>query len=637
MAKKKAGTSKKPTRRKSKPRGEWVFDGEAPMAPPIVRSVMEDFFGSAASRGTKAEQLADLLVEQAYSASPLQRIKLLEAAVAANPNCIDAYVMLGQSRDSKEDALRDLRHAVDVGERSLKKHWERYAGHFWGVVETRPYMRAKLELALCLWSARQYDESLRHMEELLALNPNDNQGVRYLLLSAYLEVDKNEPAAALMEQYSDDCGATWLYGRLILSFRLEGDSKQTLRLLNEAKKSNKFLPEYLLGDKMLPSTMPTSMILGGPDEAIETAASLLPAWRNTPGITSWLREALGSERRKRRQAKDASKVTQKKQRSDAPSIDAVLLQPGEVWQIDARQSAEWVQEGTDRFRPWVVVILSSTRQLIMASEICRALPAPEMICDLFNRAIVAPMMSEPMRPETVQLSRADWRVKLFEHCESQGVNVVVRDDLPEIDELFDTLTEQLDVEQESPIKPLIAISGITPEWLGGFFGSASKYYQRKPWQLVDGEMAIRVDAPTLTKKTWYASVMGQSGIEQGLALYDNLKELRRIFDGAGDFQSAQGMSALSLMFGESLQLSPRDLAAQEKHHWDVAGPEAYPCVLRVKKRMKLISPTMEEMKVMRVCLDAIPAFLRDTTKNEQAVTLEDKPVNVTLAIVELAL
>ena len=41
------------------------------------------------------------------------------------------------------------------------------------------------------------------------------------------------------------------------------------------------------------------------------------------------------------------------------------------------------------------------------------------------------------------------------------------------------------------------------------------------------------------------------------------------------------MSVLSLMFSEAFDIAVRDLAAAERHGWAVAGPEAYPLVLRI--------------------------------------------------------
>ncbi len=56
-----------------------------------------------------------------------------------------------------------------AGERALGPEvFETEAGHFWGVTETRPYMRARFGLARCLEDLERTDEAIGHsgsMEE----------------------------------------------------------------------------------------------------------------------------------------------------------------------------------------------------------------------------------------------------------------------------------------------------------------------------------------------------------------------------------------------------------------------------------------------------------------------------------------
>ena len=573
------------------------------------------------------------MVEQAYQASPSQRGKLLEAALKANPDCVDAHVMLGHGADSIEKAIEHYRRGVEAGERSLKKDWQLYEGHFWGVLVTRPYMRARYEFAICLWAARRHEDAIVQYEDMLRLNPNDNQGVRQPLLAAYLELGRNREAGELIDRYDESASAVWEYARLLLSFRADGDSANTRKLLDKAKKVNKFVPKYLLGEKLLPDEMPQYVGCGDENEAVDCVVSLLPAWRNTPGVTAWLRGALGGGKRSRQQLYEFSEPPLA-DLLDAPPADMVPILPGEIWQMDARQLPEWVHEGGHKFRPWFTVVHSTTRELILATGISREMPIGAMACALVERAIVAPMVTKPARPEVLELSRADWKSALSARCMPLQIRVAVRDDLTDIDQLIEGFTDFHD-DQEFPIKALTDVPGMTSDRLAGFYEAASAYYRQRPWQQIAGDAVIRVDAPSHFKNPWYVSVMGQSGIEQGLALYDNWNQLAAILTGnGGDRMKANKLSALSLMFGESLQISPRDLAAQEKHGWDVAGPEAYPCVLRVKPGMQLSAPTLEEITILHACLKAVPVFLHDNNKAAQAVDIVGQPLELMLSVVD---
>ena len=59
---------------------------------------------------------------------------------------------------------------------------------------------------------------------MLRLNSNDNQGVRYLLLGALVDLDRDDEAQHLIERYDHDSSAEWAYTTALLAFRREGDS-----------------------------------------------------------------------------------------------------------------------------------------------------------------------------------------------------------------------------------------------------------------------------------------------------------------------------------------------------------------------------------------------------------------------------
>src|SRR5262249_6150005 len=132
------------------------------------------------------------------------------------------------------------------------------------------------------------------------LNPNDNQGVRYTLAAWLLNLDRDEDLAQLLQQYEED-SATWLYTKALLAFRQEGDSDESRRLLREARKANKHVTPYLLGEKLLPPEPPSNYVPGEASEAIHYAGSFLAGWRNTDGAVAWVRQAKKSAKKKRQE------------------------------------------------------------------------------------------------------------------------------------------------------------------------------------------------------------------------------------------------------------------------------------------------------------------------------------------------
>jgi tetratricopeptide (TPR) repeat protein len=105
------------------------------------------------------------------------------------------------------------------------------AGHFWGLLETRPYMRARFGLARAEYHLGNHSAAIAHAEELLRLNPQDNQGSRYVLLNWLLtKPDRRDDVAKLLRRY-DDASAEWEYGRALHLFKIAGASRRAVASL----------------------------------------------------------------------------------------------------------------------------------------------------------------------------------------------------------------------------------------------------------------------------------------------------------------------------------------------------------------------------------------------------------------------
>jgi len=181
--------------------------------------------------------------------------------------------------------------AVAAAERIIGPGMLRDAhGHFWGVPETRPYMRARAALAQFLWETGERDAAIDHYNALLELNSNDNQGMRYILTGWLLEEGRDEDLDRLVKRFPDDVAATWQYDRALHFFRQEGPGKKAQKALRDALKQNPFVPDYLLGEKKLPRSLPALIDMGDENEAIDYADRAIPNWEKTPYALDWLRE-----------------------------------------------------------------------------------------------------------------------------------------------------------------------------------------------------------------------------------------------------------------------------------------------------------------------------------------------------------
>src|SRR5439155_1311392 len=90
-----------------------------------------------------------------------RRVQLTKEALVIWPDCADAYVLLAEHATSRKEARRLYEQGVAAGEWALgAEAFGRDVGHFWGILETRPYMRARLGLAHALWSAGRREQAV---------------------------------------------------------------------------------------------------------------------------------------------------------------------------------------------------------------------------------------------------------------------------------------------------------------------------------------------------------------------------------------------------------------------------------------------------------------------------------------------
>src|SRR3954451_18359588 len=253
------------------------------------------------------EDLARELIDQAWEVEDdVERVRLVLRALARYPDHADGYVLLAQQVDDDLVAVRELyERGVAAGERALGTSvFAEEAGSFWGLIQTRPYMRARHGLALTLWKLGERELAITHLEAMLTLNPHDNQGVRYSLIAWLFEVGSDEELGKLFAVYEDDATAEWAYTRALWTFRISGTSRQATRFLRDALRWNPHVPAYLLGSRRLPKAVPPYISLGQESEAIAYAAHTSHLWQATEGALAWLtaqlaRKPASSARRSR--------------------------------------------------------------------------------------------------------------------------------------------------------------------------------------------------------------------------------------------------------------------------------------------------------------------------------------------------
>jgi tetratricopeptide (TPR) repeat protein len=238
---------------------------------------------------TPRDAAQELIFEAEQIADPAKRVEWARKAIELDEDCSEAWAFLAGDAEGPAEALPLCERAVEAAERTLGPGpFKDAVGHFWGVIETRPYMRARFTLALTLWELERPAEAIRHVQDLLRLCPSDNLGARYELLSWFLQQRDTYQARKLLRKYPDDCTANWAYGAALHAFQEGGDSTNARRALEAARKANPHVPHYFVGIKKLPAELPDHVGIGDESEAAVYVVDNAKAWDETPGAVQWL-------------------------------------------------------------------------------------------------------------------------------------------------------------------------------------------------------------------------------------------------------------------------------------------------------------------------------------------------------------
>ncbi len=238
---------------------------------------------------TPQDEAQDLAYQAMEAEGDQEALLLVNNALKKDPDCVDALVTQAElTAKSANELINLLEHAVATAERSLgPAFFEENKGHFWGLIETRPYMRARHFLADVLYENGKVSQAISHYDALIELNPNDNQGIRDILLGCYLATDNLGGARRLLEAYKGEISAVFAWGRTLERI-LSGDLAQAALALRHARQQNPYVEQYLTAKRDLPPQLPDVYSFGSEEEALVCMDSLAEAWALHPEALLWL-------------------------------------------------------------------------------------------------------------------------------------------------------------------------------------------------------------------------------------------------------------------------------------------------------------------------------------------------------------
>ncbi|MBN1518091.1 tetratricopeptide repeat protein [Candidatus Sumerlaeota bacterium] len=235
-------------------------------------------------------ELSQDLFEQAMSAKDYEeKIELLTEAMLLDPANIDVKIeLILETSFTERKTIRELNRLAREAESQFgEDFFQENEGHFWGVLETRPYMRAREALAYRLYGCGRTQEAIDEYKGMLRLNPNDNQGVREYLLAIYLEEGMIDEARQLLDRYKETTFAVYNYGKVLEAW-LSDELKQAEELLKFAMSKNPHLPKYIFHIEEPEDWHPAGYSPGKPSEAVHALEILGSAILEHPEFMGWM-------------------------------------------------------------------------------------------------------------------------------------------------------------------------------------------------------------------------------------------------------------------------------------------------------------------------------------------------------------
>lgn len=137
-----------------------------------------------------------------------EALRFARRALRLNRHDLEAELIITEiTSTSLMDFIKKLEKLIKKGEKALQSVYhieEKDKGHYWEILETRPYLLVRIKYVEALMSASMHRKAARELEEIIALSKKDNIGARYKLITIYAILEEYEKAEELFKKYKEE-------------------------------------------------------------------------------------------------------------------------------------------------------------------------------------------------------------------------------------------------------------------------------------------------------------------------------------------------------------------------------------------------------------------------------------------------
>lgn len=156
----------------------------------------------------KFEELTDIYNTDEISETGY--INKLRRLARQEPDFIDVHVHLAYlflKQNAPRKALNAALKGLVIGNRLIP---EGFSGNIiWMHPDNRPFLRALYAAMLANVHLQRHQAAVMLIEKILAYNPEDNQGARWLLGPELLRAGDHEQALSVLTEHSDEFSPCW--------------------------------------------------------------------------------------------------------------------------------------------------------------------------------------------------------------------------------------------------------------------------------------------------------------------------------------------------------------------------------------------------------------------------------------------
>ena len=185
----------------------------------------------------------ELLGKAKNANSKSQAIKYAKEAYNMCPDCFDALLFQVDLEENPLKRWKLLEEGLEYEKARLEKEGQfkkDNIGHFYGIFETRPYIRGLIAKVHCLIMDGKIKQARDVCKEIIKLNKNDNMGARYLLMAIYAFLEEENDMLELYKKYPDEC-LEMLFPLFIFYYK-QGNDKKAKEYLDQINKEN---PDFI--------------------------------------------------------------------------------------------------------------------------------------------------------------------------------------------------------------------------------------------------------------------------------------------------------------------------------------------------------------------------------------------------------